>query len=83
MVSNKSIGERLNIYFTVLADVPDNSKVWSLIAFYLAQLCLNIALLLSPEAMVIGGGIMSRTILFDLICNQFIKLLEDTWIARC
>jgi fructokinase len=75
MVCNKSIAERLNVSFTALADIPDNSKVWSLIAFYLAQLCLNITLLLSPEAIVIGGGIMNRTILFDLNRNQFIKLL--------
>lgn len=67
MVNNKSIAERLNINFTALEEVPDDSKVWKLVAFYLAQLCLNITLLLSPEVIVIGGGIMNRKILMGLI----------------
>jgi hypothetical protein len=48
MVSNQSIAKRLNIDFTKLADIGDDEKVWKLIAFYLAQLCLNLTLLLSP-----------------------------------
>lgn len=75
MVNNKSIAERLNINFTALEEVPDDSKVWKLVAFYLAQLCLNITLLLSPEVIVIGGGIMNRKILMGLIRQEFIRML--------
>lgn len=45
-------------------------------AFYLAQLCLNITLLISPEVIVIGGGVMNRKLLFGLIHKEFIRLLS-------
>ena len=67
MVSNLSIAKRLDIDFTKLADIGDDEKVWRLIGFYLAQLCLNVTLLLSPEVIIIGGGIMNRKLLFPLI----------------
>jgi fructokinase len=75
MVCNKSIAERLQISFTALADIPDNSKVWKLIAFYLAQLCLNVTLMISPEVIVIGGGVMNRKLLYDLVRKEFIGML--------
>jgi fructokinase len=59
-----------------LEDIPDDAKVWSLVAYYLAQLCLNITLLVSPEVIVIGGGIMNRKILYSLIHKEFIRLLS-------
>lgn len=75
MVCNKSIAERMHISFTALADIPDDSKVWRLIAFYLAQLCLNVTLLLSPEKIVIGGGVMNRKLLLELTQAEFLVLL--------
>jgi fructokinase len=76
MTTNKSIAERLQVSFTALEEIPDDSKVWGLVAFYLAQLCLNITLLLSPEVIVIGGGIMRRKLLFGLIHKEFIRMLS-------
>ena len=67
MVCNKSIAERLQVDFTSLALVSEDARVWKLIAFYLAQLCLNITLLVSPEVIVIGGGIMNRTIIYGFL----------------
>lgn len=75
MVCNKSIAERLKVNFTALEEISDDSKVWGLVAFYLAQLCLNITLLLSPEVIVIGGGIMNRKLLYGLIHKEFVRLL--------
>lgn len=75
MVCNKSIAERLKVNFTALEEIADEAKVWKLVAFYLAQLCLNITLMLSPEVIVIGGGIMNRKILLPLIHCEFMRLL--------
>ena len=67
MISNKAIADRLKIGLASLADIQDDSRVWRLVAFYLAQLCLNITLLLSPEIIIISGGIMNRKLLFLMI----------------
>jgi len=48
MVCNKSIASRLKVDFTALAEVSEDPRVWKLVGFYLAQLCLSITLLLSP-----------------------------------
>jgi fructokinase len=50
-------------------------RVWKIVAYYLAQLCLNITLLVSPEKIVIGGGIMNRVILYGFIQDEFIRML--------
>ena len=77
MVCNKSIASRLKVDFTALAEVSEDPRVWKLVGFYLAQLCLNITLLLSPEKIVIGGGIMNRTVIYQFIHEEFIRLLGN------
>ena len=64
---NKSIADRMKVDFTALAEVSEDARVWKLVGHYLAQLCLNITLLTSPEVIVIGGGIMNRGILYSII----------------
>ena len=75
MVTNKAIAERMDVNFTALSQISDDGKVWKLVGYYLAQLCLSITLLLSPEVIVIGGGIMNRTLLYEIIHEEFIRLL--------
>lgn len=75
MVCNISIAQRLQVEFTALADIEDEAKVWKLVGYYLAQLCLNVTLLLSPEIIVLGGGIMNRKILYSIINEEFIRML--------
>jgi fructokinase len=45
------------------------------VGYYLAQLCLNITLLLSPEVIVIGGGIMNRGVIYRFIHEEFTRML--------
>lgn len=49
---------------------PDDHPVWDEAAHYLAGCCVNLALLASPEKIVIGGGVMNRTCLFGKIRKQ-------------
>ena len=67
-------------------DIPDDDKVWEIEAYYLGQAMVNLIVTLSPERIILGGGIMHRTHLFDLIrketkkqLNSYIKtaLLDD------
>lgn len=53
-----------------------NSKVWEIEAFYLAQAIMNYTLVLSPERIIIGGGVMKQEKLYDLIREEFMKLMN-------
>lgn len=48
MISNKSISKRTGVDFTKLHEIEDVDKIWEIIGYYLAQLCLNITLTVSP-----------------------------------
>jgi len=50
-----------------LADLPDDHPCWTHAAHYLAGACVNIILLTSAERIVIGGGVMNRLCLFEMI----------------
>jgi len=67
LVTNVSIATRLNKTIEELKDVPNEDPIWDLIAHYLTVFCANISYVLSPEVIVLGGGIMNRTILYDKI----------------
>ena len=56
-------------------ELKDNSKVWEMEAFYLAQAIVNYILTLSPHRIVLGGGVMHQEQLFPLIRKQVTALL--------
>jgi len=56
--------------------IPDDHKVWDMEAFYLAHLCVVLTCVLSPQVIVIGGGILRRSSLFPKIRDQFRKILN-------
>lgn len=74
-MANKSISERTQVDFIKLHEIEDNDRIWDIIGYYLAQLCVNITLTVSPERIVIGGGIMNRKILYDCIRRHFLQLM--------
>lgn len=61
MVSNHAIAERSGIDASELSTLSDEDDVWVKVAYYLAQLCLNLTLIASPEVIVLGGGILNRS----------------------
>ncbi|KAL4471445.1 hypothetical protein ABPG74_008338 [Tetrahymena malaccensis] len=77
MVTNHAIAEKLNTNINELSKIEDSHEIWDSVAYYLAQLCLNLTLISSPEVIVIGGGIMNRQPLLSLIKQNFIKLLNQ------
>jgi len=40
-------------------------------------MCLNLTLTVSPEVIILGGGVMNREILYDIIRSEFKNLLKD------
>ncbi len=48
-------------------DLADNHPVWAIEAYYLTILATNLTLALSPQRLIMGGGVMRRRHLFGLI----------------
>ena len=74
-VTNKAIAKRLSLHdWDDVASIPDEHLVWDTVATYLAIACLNTTFLLSPEVIVLEGGVMQRSILYPKIRAKFLEL---------
>lgn len=51
-------------------------QAWTLEAEYLAQMCHNAIMNLSPQRIILGGGVMGQSFLLDLIRARTLQLLE-------
>lgn len=56
--------------------LPENHPAWELEAEYLAQMCANAIYCISPECIVLGGGVMRKTHLFPMIRTRTADLLK-------
>jgi fructokinase len=57
-------------------ELTDCKEVWELEAFYLAQAIANYILILSPQKVILGGGVMKQQQLFPNIRQKVIELLN-------
>lgn len=71
-----AIAARAGVESTALAQLKDSHRVWDIVAFYLAHLCLTLTLTMAPQVVVLGGGVMQRRILFPAIRKHFKSLLN-------
>lgn len=60
----------------ILKDLSDEDSIWDHAANALASLCATLILLNSIEKIVLGGGVMKRSILFDKIRSRTRLLLN-------
>jgi fructokinase len=58
-------------------ELKDKKEVWEVEAHYLAQAIVNYIFILSPEKIILGGGVMKQDILFPLIRDEVSKLLQN------
>lgn len=58
------------------AELSDRKEVWELEAWYLGQAMANYILLLSPERIVLGGGVMHQSCLLNLVRQETVKALN-------
>ncbi len=56
--------------------LPDDHPTFAIEAYYLAQMCVNLILLLSPQRIILGGGVMQRKVLYPMIQAETQKLLN-------
>ncbi|MFC4025159.1 ROK family protein [Oceanobacillus longus] len=56
--------------------LADDEKVWEMEAFYLAQAILNYFVMLSPERIIIGGGVMKQQNLYAIVRENFLELMN-------
>ena len=62
--------------------LPEDHQAWDLEAGYLAAGIANIVLILSPQRIVIGGGVMKQRHLFPMIRERVVKLLHGYGITE-
>jgi len=58
-------------------DLPPEHEAWDLEAYYLAAACANYTLTLSPQKIILGGGVMKQKNLFSKIHQLLPNLLNN------
>lgn len=73
LASGPAIGER---WQKPAHELADDHPAWALQARYLALAVVNYILTLSPQRVILGGGVMERRTLFPLVREQVLELLN-------
>ncbi|MGN9163956.1 ROK family protein [Tissierellaceae bacterium HCP3S3_D8] len=55
---------------------PDH-EIWNILAYYIAQGLVDYTLILRPEKIILGGGVMKQRHILELIKKEFIALLGN------
>ncbi|HAQ1082659.1 TPA: ROK family protein, partial [Enterococcus faecium] len=58
-------------------EVAEKDPVWEIVASYIAQCAYNTTLMLSPDVIIFGGGVMKQTQLKMKVQEKFLELLND------
>ncbi len=72
LASGPAISKRAGVSAEKLTD---GDPAFTLEGEYLAQMCVNLIMTVSPEKIVIGGGVMEREFLLDLVRKETVRLL--------
>ncbi len=57
------------------AELPPDHPAWALEAHYLAQLCMAALCTISPERILLGGGVMGQAALLPMVRREFSRLV--------
>jgi fructokinase len=67
---------------TPAGTLPPHHPAWELEAHYLALGLVNLTVTLSPQRILLGGGVMQQPHLFEMIRKEFKRLLND-YVRHC
>ena len=68
-----AIGARYGI---PAAEIPADDPAWRYTAYYIAQAVMNLILTVSPERLILGGGVMGQPQLLPMIRRETERLLN-------
>lgn len=74
LTAGPSVEERYGIK---AENLNSNHEIWKVLAYYLAQALMNYTLILRPEKIILGGGVMNQARMLDLVREEFSKLLAN------
>lgn len=82
LASGPSIMERWGVESAL--DLPADHQAWEIEAYYLGHAVANYTLTLSPEKVIMGGGVMQQVQLYQLIQYNILSILsgyiKNRWI---
>lgn len=79
LASGPAIEERWGL---PASELSDREEVWELESEYIAQALVNLILILSPQRIILGGGVMHQMQLFPLIRKKVTDKLNGYIIAK-
>ena len=78
LASGPAMGER---YGKSPAEITDPAA-WQIEAYYIAQALTNYILVLAPQKIILGGGVMHKSVLFPLIREAVSSMLSGYLVTR-
>lgn len=57
-------------------NLPPDHPAWGMEAYYLGQMCVNLMMTVSPEKIILGGGVMGQSHLLPMIQKEMMRLLN-------
>ena len=58
-------------------ELPVDHPAWDLEAYYIGQALASVVLILSPQKIILGGGVMHQSHLFPMISKYMNQFLND------
>ena len=63
-------------------ELKDDEKVWDLEADYIAQACVNYIMILQPQKIILGGGVMHQEQLFPIIRKKVFEKINKYVVTK-
>ncbi|CAM9569376.1 unnamed protein product [Chrysoparadoxa australica] len=76
IAATPGLADRKGIERAALADLADDDEIWEPCAHALAGLCASLVLVVSPERIILSGGVLNRTILYDKVRKYAREMLH-------